>query len=925
MAQKPQIIDTKPIHIRNTKLSVEQCLRALGLDVEYVRGEGDYLYYQNEEGEEVKVLDLVGGYGASLFGHNNTQLVGVLRRLLLEQRPFNAQGSIRPLANELKSRLSRMVQRETNREYAVVLDSTGSGAVEAAIKHAELEFQMRLNSTLDRLHKIQKKIRMVGPKGSIEVPDDTMDIFQKTLGVSTNLSGEELVQSSIDHLNMIVDATPTVLALDGAFHGKSTGALSLTENLEYRAPWKRLGFSTTFISKDDTIALDAVIANACFPYVDVTLERNTLSAKAAKMVNVIAAFVEPIQGEGGVLEVGKDFLESLRSRSTESGFPLIFDEIQSGMGRTGTFLASTPSGVVSDYVLLSKALGGGISKVSALLVDRERYHTDFDMLHTSTFASDDHSSAVANKTLDLLEEDDGALMSRCGKMGEYFIDRIRVLKERYPGTIVGIRGRGLLMAVELVAREDTSSLFLQWASEQGLVGYMVAGYLLREHGIRMAPTLSNPNTLRIQPSAYVTHKELNKFCDAFDQALRLLQEDDFGNLVGHLVGRRQKRNKNIPVRSVRQLIKSAAQSNLRRVSFLAHLLEPQDAQGLDRSLNNYSPTECDRLLGRMSPLLSPFVLHRTSVSNASGSEIELSVIGVPFTSAQVMKAFRAGDGGQIRNNVFDAVELARAEGAQVIGFGGYTSIVTNSCLDVVEERALVTSGNSVTAGAAIEATMQRVGELGITNRRLGVVGAAGNLGCVIAELMAASMTSVLLVGRRGAEKRLQRRAKQISWALGDKCPRIDITTEMSDLATCGVIMTATNAPKPVIYPQHLSMQPTLICDIATPGDVDSSVFEMRHNAVILKGGLVSLPSTQKLVIPGMFPPPGQIYGCLAETILLGLDNASVSPSVGLLTPKGILSSMEMVRRHGFGLDPWHKAIPMKKSKKPNQATDFIAA
>jgi predicted amino acid dehydrogenase len=138
-------------------------------------------------------------------------------------------------------------------------------------------------------------------------------------------------------------------------------------------------------------------------------------------------------------------------------------------------------------------------------------------------------------------------------------------------------------------------------------------------------------------------------------------------------------------------------------------------------------------------------------------------------------------------------------------------------------------------------------------------------------------------------------------------------------------MTATNAPVPVIYPHHLSQEPTVICDIATPGDVAPSVLTQRPNTVVLKGGIVSLPGEQNLIIPGMNQPPGHIYGCLAETILLGLDNASESPSVGLLTPDGIRKSVEMVKRHGFGFDPWSKAPTLGQSNMLHFDTNFKAA
>ena len=923
MSDQPIVNSAAGSEAQSTQPSIEECLHAAGLDVEYIRGEGDYLYYENGEGEQVQVLDLVGGYGASLFGHNNPRIVGVLSRLLQEQRPFNSQGSIRAYAKELSNRLSQMAQRETEQAYSVVLESTGSAAVEAAIKHAELEFQNKLNRVLDSLFDVQKQIRVAARKGPIAVSDEVIDIFWKTLGISEVLCAEDLIQASIDAITRIAKTSPVVLSLEGGFHGKSTGALSLTANQEYRTPWKRLGFSTTFVPKGDIRTLDTVIDEARFGYVDLSIKGQTLSAKPAELVAVIAAFAEPIQGEGGVLEVERKFLQVLRNRADEAEFPLVFDEIQSGMGRTGTFLAATPMGVVADYVLLSKALGGGLCKVSALLIHRERYLADFGLLHTSTFAGDDHSSAVALEALSILDENDGALMQQCVGQGAKFIDRLKVLENDYPTVIEDVRGYGLLMAVELIPREDTSSVFLRWASEQGLLGYVVAGHLLREHGVRMAPTLSNPNTLRIQPSAYVGEKEIEQFVEAFEQALRLLQADDSGRLMGHLVGRAPCAERHIrPVQSPTKVRRTA---NTKRVAFLAHLLEPQDARTLDSSLKNYSADECGDLLSRMAPLLSPFVLHRTSVGNDSGTEIDLSVIGVPFTSEQVMEAFRSGKGAKIRESVFEAVELARREGAEVIGFGGYTSIATSSCLDVIEDKALITSGNSVTAAAGIHATMQRVEELKLTNRRLGVVGAAGNLGCVIAEVMAPSMDSVLLVGRQGAEKRLERRVRQIKKALGEDCPIIEISTNMADLASCGVIMTATNSPVPVIFPEHVSKEPTVICDIATPGDVDASVVAARPNADILKGGIVSLPGSQDLTIPGMNQPRGHIYGCLAETILLGLDNAEESPSIGLLTPDGIRASIEMVKRHGFGFDPWPKAFSKDQAGKLDPSTDFIAA
>ena len=159
--------------------------------------------------------------------------------------------------------------------------------------------------------------------------------------------------------------------------------------------------------------------------------------------------------------VGPVFL-CLAARGESSKVYVVRPEA-AGVGlRTGSFLASTHFGVVPDYILLSKALGGGLCKVSALLVDSDRYLSEFGLLHTSTFAGDNHSSAVALEALNMLDENQGALMDQCAKQGSSFVTRLNDLQKRYPGALQEVRGRGLLMAVELIPRENTSSIFLSW-------------------------------------------------------------------------------------------------------------------------------------------------------------------------------------------------------------------------------------------------------------------------------------------------------------------------------------------------------------------------------------------------------------------------------------------------------------------------------
>ena len=99
------------------------------------------------------------------------------------------------------------------------------------------------------------------------------------------------------------------------------------------------------------------------------------------------------------------------------------DEIQSGLGRCGAFTASEKVGLRPDYYTFAKSLGGGLAKVAALMIDRDRYQLDFTMLHTSTFAEDEVSSYLALKALELIDRD--GLAERCAARGEYLMEKLR--------------------------------------------------------------------------------------------------------------------------------------------------------------------------------------------------------------------------------------------------------------------------------------------------------------------------------------------------------------------------------------------------------------------------------------------------------------------------------------------------------------------
>jgi acetylornithine/succinyldiaminopimelate/putrescine aminotransferase len=180
-------------------------------------------------------------------------------------------------------------------------------------------------------------------------------------------SGAEAVEAAMKHA-MLETGSRTFIALDKGFHGKTLGAVQLTWNQDYREPFAIEGLTVHRVRANDITHLEQTFA---------------------RTGSIAGMIFEPIQGEGGIREVTPEFAQRAAALCAARGVPLIADEIQTGMGRTGTFLASQALGVSPDYVLLSKALGGGLAKISATLIKRERHIDKFDVLHTSTFAEDD--------------------------------------------------------------------------------------------------------------------------------------------------------------------------------------------------------------------------------------------------------------------------------------------------------------------------------------------------------------------------------------------------------------------------------------------------------------------------------------------------------------------------------------------------------
>ena len=924
-----------------------ELLRAIRLDVVYERGEGDRLFYR-EGGREVAVLDLLGGYGAGLLGHNHPRIAAIAREVIERRMPFNAQASARSVAGHLAERLSKKVGAETGREYVVTFANSGTEAVEAAIKHAEIEMANRIDAIHDSMKRLRKELRLRLRAHTAWVPEELYVRAARYFDVPRLDDMDEVFIRILRHNIDALSREPLFLAIESAFHGKSTGSLKLTNNPTYRTPWRRIGLRAAFLPHGDREAIQRELANARATYISIELDdKGELHVSEKAFTNVSACFVEPIQGEGGIRELPADYLRALREAADQGGFPLVIDEIQSGMGRTGTFLASQPSGVRGDYYVLSKTLGGGLAKLSALLVDRARYAPEYGYLHTSTFADDDFSSAVGLGVLDVIEKD--RIEARCKETGDYLLAKLNELRARFPRSVKEIRGRGLMVGLELAKDDHSRSPLIRVLSEQNLLGFFVSGYLLHEQRIRVAPTLSSHGTIRLEPSAYIERADLDRFLLALEGLLATLEAGDSFGLARFVVDRAREESRPAPPRHEPAFTHRFQPSPFaHKVAFLGHFLEPGDLREWDRGLTRFTGRDCERFLDRTKGLLEPFVVERKELRSVTGEVVHLTVIGVAVTAVQAVEAIRSDDRRWILDLLEKAVGLAKRLGCSVVGFGGYTSIVSDNCTAITEEDVALTSGNSLAAVAGLEALENAAQRLGI-RPRLGVLGATGNIGAVLAEVAADHAAEILLVGRPGARKRLERVAGEVyfgAWKrltrqgatdglagaiagieavralrpdsgerigetirlavdreLGERAP-VRVSESLDDLRGCNAILTATNAARPLVLPEHVAAGPVVICDVAAPRDVDPRVLRERPEAVLLRGGLVKAPLDQKLEIAGMRLGAGQLYGCLAETLLLGLAGSGENFSYGRLSSSHLRRIRELARAHGFTIEEY---------------------
>lgn len=437
-AKKLSLEETTDLFSKHLNPGQLHFLRLLGFDQVLVR-RAEGMYYTDQKGR--RILDFFGGFGSLAFGHNHPRILATRKRFQEEMRHEIAIAFMSQYAAALAKNLAEIAPGDLD---MVFLGSTGSEAVEAALKLAE----------------------------KVQGPDRAKIVYA-----------------------------------ENAFHGKTRGALSVTDSEFYQSTFRLL---------DNRVRV---------PFGDAAALENLFSKDPSAGVLIL----ETIQGGGGVVSAPPEYWREVRRLCDQYRVLWIADEVQCGVGRTGRFFAFEHAGVVPDLTALAKSLGGGKSAMGAMIARRPIYTTAYGTPKTAlihgpaTFGGIGEACCTAIEALNILYDE--GLMENAAIQGGYLIERLQELQAKYPKLIKEVRGQGLMVGLEFADLSATLPLGLrQMVSvldeklKGGICGF-VGSLLLREFNVLVAFTEYNRNVMRLEPPLIVTGEQINTLVNAMEGIL----------------------------------------------------------------------------------------------------------------------------------------------------------------------------------------------------------------------------------------------------------------------------------------------------------------------------------------------------------------------------------------------------------------------
>lgn len=731
-------------------------------------------------------------------------------------------------------------------------------------------------------------------------------------------SGAEAVEAALK-LARVRTRRRVILSTHTGFHGKTLGAVSATGSPSYRESFLVDTTAFAHVPYDDLAALEARLASG----------------------DVAAFIVEPIQGESGMILPSPGYLAKARELCTNAGTLFVADEVQTGLGRTGRLFASEWDQVVPDMILLAKALGGGLVPLAACVVQTKVWQKEMGLYHSSTFANNHVTCRVGLAVLEHLSRDDQAVIRQVARVGDELRERLEDLQRRFPTVFREVRGRGLMLGLELHPWPADESYFLGMANYLGYIVPLASGYLLNEHRIVVLPTITRSNVLRIQPAFSIGCAEIDRLMSALEALARILQSRRFEELLGYVTGDRVQPSLRPPAPEGARTEPVRSGHHLGRFAFLIH---PTDFEDLVRSLPPGCADYPAPQLTRVRAWLDSFrkfsgapaaVHHLPRLGSKAGGYVEGWLISSMMTPRELMRLQP-----QDKRELMSAyLSVAHDLGADVVGLGAFTSVITRGGMELLPSEVPLTTGNSLTALMCTEALQRVCSRLkrSLASETVAILGAAGSVGRVAALDMASRCARLILLGnpRNGmairaveavggeiyatllsaAESeipgRIRTELRIIREVFSDLAIRVgSIASEQAfrelfgiieklfrtrlqreppivvsvapqeKLRQAGVVISATSHGSACVDPSWLAPR-AIVCDVARPSDMAPHLQMTRPDVFAFDGGLVRLPERVCLGSRNILGfPPGVNLACLSETIVLTMAGVRTHVSLG---------------------------------------------
>ncbi len=264
-----------------------------------------------------------------------------------------------------------------------------------------------------------------------------------------------------------------IISMENSFHGRTLATVTMTGQPKYYEPFRPLPTGFGYVPFNDFGALEKAVD-----------------------AQTVAVIIEPVQGEGGINVADREYLKKVETLCKEKDILLIFDEVQTGFGRTGKLFAYQHFGVIPDIMTLAKTLGGGFP-VGAMIARKDIAELMGPGTHASTFGGSPLACVACLGVLDAIEKEN--LLENVNKAGAYLRKKLYSLKEKYPGIVRRIKGLGVMLAIEL--DRDGAELVNACLQKRLLINCT--------HG----------NVLRIMPSIAVTGEEIDEATKILDECL----------------------------------------------------------------------------------------------------------------------------------------------------------------------------------------------------------------------------------------------------------------------------------------------------------------------------------------------------------------------------------------------------------------------